>query len=381
MKVTDLNSHQLKVYEHIESLVNNIVLKLPDNSKFGFNTRPVSGVDLVDMRVKFQNLKFVFIDEFSMVGLKMLALIKERCRLITENDHLFGKIHLLPIGDQPLYAEVDTLVQHNTLLERGKLIIDELSQAYILKKCHRFANAKRVANGKCTEEDVDEMRKRCLSFLSPEVINSFSSSIRLCSTNESANEFNLTILKINAKVMLRKNLNVSRGLVNGCVGTVKTFIYEYNNYRPPALPVCVLVQFDNVDLTGCDFNYVPIKPYLSMWFRNGVTCTRFQLPLALCWACTIHKSQGLTLLRVILDAGQSEFALGLLYVALSRVSDKNSLALVSALSIERLNSLLKRRERQKLYMRIWRSRFSYAKRESIRLADRKRKRKVRLMKK
>ncbi len=59
----------------------------------------------------------------------------------------------------------------------------------------------------------------------------------------------------------------------------------------------------------------------------------------LCWACTIHRSQGLSLLSVILDAGSSEFALGLLYVALSRLPDYDNLCLLTALSLKRLNSV------------------------------------------
>ncbi|HET9433512.1 MAG TPA: helicase C-terminal domain-containing protein, partial [Chitinophagaceae bacterium] len=53
-----------------------------------------------------------------------------------------------------------------------------------------------------------------------------------------------------------------------------------------------------------------------------------QYPLRLAWAITIHKSQGLTFEKVIIDAGEA-FAPGQVYVALSRCTTLDGIVLQS----------------------------------------------------
>ncbi|KAE8740465.1 hypothetical protein FOCC_FOCC014014 [Frankliniella occidentalis] len=101
--------------------------------------------------------------------------------------------------------------------------------------------------------------------------------------------------------MLRKNINISRGLVHGAIGIIRHIVYE-SGKKPPDLPMCVLIEFESVNLQDLSIKYVPLVPLQSTWYKNGILCSRSQLPITLCWACTIHKAQGLSLGSVILDA-------------------------------------------------------------------------------
>lgn len=107
-------------------------------------------------------------------------------------------------------------------------------------------------------------------------------------------------LKVNAKVMLTKNLDSSMGLVNGSIGTITKL---YND------SVCVL--FDN-GLTQT----IGLNTWKLELFDCSVTVT--QIPFILAYALTIHKSLSLTLECAIMDLADC-FCNHLVYVALSRV--------------------------------------------------------------
>ena len=136
-------------------------------------------------------------------------------------------------------------------------------------------------------------------------------------------------LKVNAQVMLIKNLNQGSRLVNGSRGTVVGFRSIKANpnsqkaetlHLLPGVDKYPVVQFVN----GLRQVITPQK-FQSRIVGMG-TCTRTAVPLKLAWAITTHKAQGLTLDYVIADVGQV-FAEAQLYVALSRASDAQGLEL------------------------------------------------------
>ena len=121
-------------------------------------------------------------------------------------------------------------------------------------------------------------------------------------------------LKVGAQVMLTRNKDTERNLVNGSRGVVERF--EISREGNP-VPV---VRFDS----GLTIRVDPVEfPRYNP--DGGEGCLmRMQVPLKLAWAVTIHKSQGSTLTRASLDI-TSAFEYGQCYVALSRVRSLDGL--------------------------------------------------------
>ena len=139
-----------------------------------------------------------------------------------------------------------------------------------------------------------------------------------------------------AQVMLTSNLSVKHGLVNGSIGHVTELIYAADS-RPPSLPVSVNVRFRDYPGPTLPNGAVPICPKISIFELGSTQCSRLQLPLKLAWAVSIHKSQGMTLDRVVLDLGDCDFSPGLSYVALSRVRSIDDILFESTFVEERLS--------------------------------------------
>ena len=111
------------------------------------------------------------------------------------------------------------------------------------------------------------------------------------------------VLAIGARVMLRRNIDTTIGLVNGAIGTVLCISKEQ-----------IKVKFDHIS-APYDMERVQSK---FMVMKNFYVY-RQQFPLMLAYAITIHKSQGLSLDCTIVDLSDRVFSAGMAYVALSRV--------------------------------------------------------------
>ena len=154
---------------------------------------------------------------------------------------------------------------------------------------------------------------------------------------------NKTILSKDAKVMLISNLWSEQGLTNGANGYVRYIVYD-QNLSPPNLPNFVLVYFPLY--TGPSFftdttgeKLVPISPITRSWFDYKVHHERTMIPLIPSYAITIHKSQGQTLDKIILNLGNMEYASGLTYTALSRAKELENIAFEPFPTLERITNI------------------------------------------
>ncbi|KAB7789900.1 DEAD/DEAH box helicase [Bifidobacterium leontopitheci] len=120
------------------------------------------------------------------------------------------------------------------------------------------------------------------------------------------------MLKEGAAVMALRN-DADHQYVNGSLGTVRAFAADSKGGWP-------VVEFENG-------NIVTMKPASwEMMDGDTVLASVSQVPLRCAWGITIHKSQGMTLDRAVMDLSRT-FAPGMGYVALSRVERLDGLYL------------------------------------------------------
>ncbi len=331
--------------------------------KFNFSKEKLRIIRALDMLV---------IDEISMVRADLLDAIDNALRKYRRNSRPFGGVQLLMIGDLQQLAPVLT-PQDEAMLRNhystpyffGSRALAQIPYVTIeLTKVYRQQNEafvgllNHVRDNAMTADDFKLLNTRLDPRFRPQPDSGY---IRLTTHNHSADSYNLTELerirqpkfhynariegvfpeyayptaerlelKVGAQVMFVKNdPSTERRYYNGKIGHV---VY--------ADPGCVKVM--------CPGESTPIEVAPQVWenakytvndatnvVETQVQGTFSQLPLRLAWAITIHKSQGLTFERVIIDAGAS-FAPGQVYVALSRCKTLEGIVLATPIGAGRL---------------------------------------------
>ena len=147
-------------------------------------------------------------------------------------------------------------------------------------------------------------------------------------------------LKINARVMLTTNINIQDRLINGQIGTVKHIEIKENEVKTIYLELDVKragqFRMSGNDIIAKNNERVPIKReetyiYINKYKTTSPSIKRTQFPLALSWACMVHKVQNLRLMSAVVSfdlENQKLFNEGQVYVTLSRVTKIDNLFLI-----------------------------------------------------
>jgi hypothetical protein len=328
----------------------------------------------------------LIIDEISMVRADLLDAIDAVLRRFREHGQPFGGMQLLMIGDLAQLTPVVTPEDERMLkpyydtpyffgskaLQQIDYVTIQLTHVYRQQDESFIALLNEIRDGHPSTEALAKLNSRCQPTFIPRPEEPY---IRLTTHNNLANFYNESelqklpgssyqyraevkgtfpeysyptavtlILKPGAQVMFVKNdPSGNHKYYNGRIGRVMeasdTRLTVYCEGDAEAIEVEPL-EWENTRYTLNE---------KTREIESEVQGTFKQLPLRLAWAITIHKSQGLTFDRAIIDANQS-FAPGQVYVALSRCRTLEGLVLASLLDFravindERVDSYIAQQE-------------------------------------
>lgn len=348
---------------------------------------------LRNFQLRMSKVKVIIIDEMSMIGLRLLNKISIRLQEAKGAcNEPFGGFIVYFFGDmQQLPPVRNTAFYCNSSdpqVNQGKLLLESIQMHIELVTNHRQSGLEQsrfreildaLAVGELNSDQFALLNARRIGALSQDEIMSFRNALRLLPTNEMADSYNenvlrqsglpvafipsansskniaklsfskaqclekVLVLSVGTRVMLRSNLWTEVGLVNGSLGTVKEIIYE-SDTRPPQMPIALLVSFDNYSGPHYQENAVPIIPVIRHWKSEKGSHWRKQFPLTVAYAVTIHKAQGLTLDKAVINIGEQEKSLGSSYVAMSRVRSLDGLIIDQIISKERFDRIRKKSE-------------------------------------
>ncbi|XP_071965644.1 uncharacterized protein [Antedon mediterranea] len=307
-------------------------LSIPINISLPY--QPLGEEKISALRNKLGQLQIVIIDEISMVNQRLLWYIHGRLRQIKQvrNDSPFGNISVISVGDFYQLPPVMGSSLYKDTLE-SSLWIDNFKQVQLdqimrQKEDKQFAlllnklrtkekhdclsdNDLLVLKSRETGEEcedavhiyprnkqVDEWNKKMLHKTCTDivcikaedsVVNSKKQS-KNCDKPRNSRQtslLNYLWIAINARVMLIKNVDVKKGLTNGCMGHVDEIVKPDHNTEP----VSIKVKFDNND--------IGIQAIEMFKESMGKKYSRKQFPLKLAYACTVHKVQGMTMDKAV----------------------------------------------------------------------------------
>jgi Cdc6-like AAA superfamily ATPase len=318
-------------------------------------------------RAILQELELLVIDEVSMVRADTLDAINVILQSVRRDMRPFGGLQVLFIGD--LYqlppvvkdAEWNVLRDHYSsvfffnakILRDNPLVMLELNKIYRQQDEGFISILNAIRNNQCTTDMLTTLNGYYQQDFVP---NEEDQYITLTSHNRNADEINgaklaslsgkmlnlkavvkddfaqgsypaeeTLSLKIGAQVMfIRNDSGDERKYYNGKIGTVKDIDTVQGTVTVTFPDGSESVTVKRETWENIRYNYDKGQDQI----KEEILGTFSQFPLRLAWAITIHKSQGLTFQKAIIDAGTS-FAAGQVYVALSRLTSLDGLVLKS----------------------------------------------------
>lgn len=315
-----------------------------------------------------KSLELLVIDEISMVRADMLDAIDNVLRIYKDKSKPFGGIQLLLIGDlhqlAPVIKENEWDILNNyydtvfffssKALQQINFVSIELQHIYRQSDKDFIEILNKIRDNKIDSELLKTLNKRYVPNINPDENDG---CIILTTHNVNAHNINQNKLnkigfkskifksqikgdfpeysyptdvnlelKIGAQVMFVKNDSSPNKLYyNGKIGKITRFSDDGIYVKCPSDKVEILVnteEWKNVKYSFDD---------KTKEINEDVVGSFTQYPLKLAWAITIHKSQGLTFEKAIIDANAS-FAHGQVYVALSRCKSFEGLILSSPIT-------------------------------------------------
>jgi DNA-binding CsgD family transcriptional regulator len=310
-----------------------------------------------------RKMELLVIDEISMVRCDVIDAIDAILKSVRRNYSTpFGGVQILFIGDlyqlPPVAKNDEWRILHEyydspfffdskAVKELQPLLI-ELNKIYRQKEESFVELLNKVRNNKMGREDDDLLHKRFIQDFQPASEEKF---ITLTSHNNQADDINqrklqkLTataytykakiegefpeniypaeaqlVLKEGAQVMFIKNDVAEKKYFNGKIGVVSKLAKDK-----------IVINCDGADIEVSEEAWDNVRYVLNKSdekLEQHILGRFFQFPLRLAWAITIHKSQGLTFDKVMIDAAAS-FSSGQVYVALSRCTSLDGIVLLS----------------------------------------------------
>lgn len=321
-----------------------------------------------------KSMDLLVIDEISMVRADLLDGIDKTLRRFKNKNKVFGGVQLLMIGDlqqlSPVIKENDWQLLKpfykngfffsSYAYQQSNAITVELKHVYRQNNLKFIEILNEIRNNTLSQVSADELNKRYFPDFVPNENDGYidltthnnraekTNTIELDKLKTKSQTYSATIegkfpefsypnkeelvLKVGAQVMFIKNdSNPEKRYFNGKIGNIIFFDKNEVIVKCPNDDANILVTpeiWENINYT--------VNPETKEISENSIGSFT-QIPLRLAWAITIHKSQGLTFEKAVIDA-QAAFAHGQTYVALSRCKSLEGLVLKSPIDSKQIIS-------------------------------------------